>query len=351
MKLLSSLSLFPLLLVSCSGSGGTGSAQRVRVTRGAIVRNATAVGRIEVVHEVPVKSLTGGILTKLFVKLGQHVEEGTPLAEVRPVLTERSIVAAERAIEFARKGEEAANEYLTGAHVASWMTRMVMGGKTIQRMHENAVLARTTAEEQLKLLKEGTATVENRELDFIVRAPVSGNVLDIRQREGSPVVPSSSYGSGTVFMTLADMNRLIFRGTVDEIDVGRLEEGKTAQIAVGALPGTNITGKLVEIALKGFEQNNAVSFPVRIEVDVPAGVVMRSGYSAVARVEIDRRDDVLTLPERVVRFHEGEAFVQLPATSGARQEHEIQTGLSDGLTVEVVAGLTEGQEVLERAYD
>jgi HlyD family secretion protein len=324
--------------------------ERVRVVRGTVVRRATAVGRIEVEHEVSVNSQNGGILTKLFVRQGQKVEAGTPLADVRPVSTEQAILAAERRLEQAVKGEESAQEYLDGKHLASDFTRLMLGGKNIERMHENAVLSRKQAEEQLELLRNGTAKVDDRVVDFLVRAPVAGHVLEIKQREGSPVVPSSSYGFGTVFMTLADMSQMLFRGTIDEIDVGRLTEGMAAQIKVGALPGTVVNGKLVEIALKGQERNNAMVFDVLINIETPPKTILRSGYSAVAEIEIDKRTNVLTLPERVVEFRDGKAFVQVAAGGNGGVRHEISTGLSDGLTLEILGGLAESEEVLERIY-
>lgn len=328
-------------------TSGTTGFEKLRVARATVVRKATAVGRIEVEHEVPVNSLTGGILTKLFVKPGQKVEAGTPLAEVRPISTEQAILAAERNLDQAIQGEESAEEYLEKKHIASTFTRYLLGEKNIDRMHENAVLSRKQAEERLELLKSGKTIVNNRIVDFIVRAPVAGTVLEIKQREGTPVVPASTYGFGTVFITLADMNQLLFRGTVDEIDVGRLSEGMPARIRIGALPETQVSGKITEIALKGLERNNAMVFDVLIQLDAPTKTVLRSGYSAVADVEIERRTDVPSLPERLVEFRGGKSFVLAPDDHGGSTRKEVVTGLSDGLIVEIVSGLSEGEEVLE----
>ena len=329
-------------------SRGMSGFEKSRVTRTTVIRKATAVGRIEVEHEVPVNSLTGGILTKLFVRPGEKVEAGTPLAEVRPVLTEQAVLAAERGLEQAVKGEESAEEYLDRKHLASTFTRYLLGEKNIERMHENAVLSRKQAEEHLELLKNGKTTVDNRVVDFLVRAPVAGTVLEIKQREGTPVVPASTYGFGTVFITLADMSQLLFRGTVDEIDVGRLSEGMAALIKIGALPGMAVRGKILEIALKGLERNNAMVFDVLIQLEAPPQTVLRSGYSAVADIEIERHTDVLTLPERLVEFRGGKACVLVPDGHGGSAQKEITTGLSDGLTVEIAGGLSEDDIVLER---
>jgi HlyD family secretion protein len=332
-------------------SGKPKAAGRERVARGTVSRKAIAVGRIEVPFEVPVNSPTGGILTKLFVVLGERVEKGQPLAEVRPIVTEGQLLQAELALEQARRGEESAREYLEGQHLASGAMRLMLGKKNIERMYRTAQEGRRTAEENLEMLRKGEVDVGGRKVDSIIRAPVAGHVIEIRQREGAPVVPSSTYGTGSMFLTLADLGQLIFRGTVDEIDVGRLKEGMAARLKVGALPGTVLDGKLVEIGLKAGERNNAVVFDVRIALDGPPPAVLRSGYAAVADIEVERREGVLVLPERLVEFRGGRSFVGIPDGRGGRAEKEVRTGLGDGLVVEVLDGLAEGDEVVEKAVE
>lgn len=332
---------------------GQESLAEVTVSRGDIVRRATAVGRIEVEHVIPVNSRNGGILTRLFVTLGQPVKAGDPLAEVRPLPTTLSLLQAERALELAREAEKSAQEYVDGEHLASLATRLFTGEKSIERMHKSAVLNRRHAEENLKLLKEGKAVVDNRELDYTIRAPVDGHVIAIRNREGAPVTPASMYGTGTELMALADLDDMLFRGTVNEIDVGRLKVGMPVKIKVGALPGQAFQGKLTEIALTSEYRNNAVLFPVRIALEKPADaeVMLRSGFSAVAEIEVVRREQVLSLPERVVDFRRGKAFVSVPGGDGRRLEREVKVGLSDGMTVEILSGVSEGDTVMERTYE
>ena len=147
---------------------------------------------------------------------------------------------------------------------------------------------------------------------------------------------------------MADLDRPVFRGTVDEIDVGRLVEGMDARITIGAKPDQVLSGKLTEIALKAQTINNAVQFEVEMDVEVPSEMVIRSGYSAVARIQIQRVDDVLVLPERVVDFRDGQAYILKRDEQGNAKEVKIQTGLSDGLSIEVKSGLSQGDSVLER---
>ena len=312
------------------------------------MRKATAVGRIEAPYEVPVNSLTGGILTRLFVSLGQRVEPGQPLAEIRPLPTQRDLLEAERALEQATIGEESAREYVEGRHLAAYLTRFMFGENYTRRLEQSASLTRRDAEQRLELLRTGEAEDGDRHLDYIVRAPVAGQVIEIRHRVGAPIVPSSVYGTGSEFMTLADLDALVFRGTVDEIDAGRLRPGMAARITVGALPETPISANLTEIGLKSTERGNATVFNVLMALDIPAGLLLRSGFSAVAEIEVDRRDAVLVLPERLIDFRGGKAFVVVGDAKGGASEKEISTGLSDGLTVEITGGLAEGEKVQER---
>jgi HlyD family secretion protein len=169
---------------------------------------------------------------------------------------------------------------------------------------------------------------------------------------GDPVVPLTSYQAGTDLASIADMRELIFRGTVDEIDVGKLKEGLPARLKVGALPDKEVLGKLTRIAPQAIEKDNAKLFEVEIELDPGQEVVLRAGYSANADLVIREKKDILLVPERLVTFEDGgkKAFVEVPGDKPGAEPRkvEIATGLSDGLNLEVVSGLEPGTKVIER---
>ncbi|NQU47180.1 MAG: HlyD family efflux transporter periplasmic adaptor subunit [Planctomycetes bacterium] len=322
--------------------------QMVTVQRGSISVDAVAVGRVEALFEVPVKSTAGGVLTRRFVALGQHVKKGQPIGEVRPVLTDLQRLRAERALLGAKESEEGVVEMRQGQNLAGWALRMLQGGNSLDRMQRGVARARSDAEEQLELLLNGEALIDGKVIDYLVRAPIEGHVIVLDLEQGEPVVPSSSFGSGTELCVLADMDHPIFRGTVDEIDVGRLVEGMAAEIVIGARPDEVLHGKLTQIALKAQNVNNAVQFEVRIAVQPPENLVLRSGYSAVARIRLQQAQDVMILPERVVDFRAGKAYIIQFDEMGQPQEMEIQVGLSDGMSVEIVSGVEVGDFVAER---
>lgn len=151
---------------------------------------------------------------------------------------------------------------------------------------------------------------------------------------GDPLVPLTSYQAGTELMKLADMENLVFKGTVDEIDVGKLEEGMPAKIKVGALPDVSLYGKLLKISPQSRKVENAIVFDVEVAVFKRPGVTLRSGYSANAEIIVKKKEDVLTIPERVVEFRGDSTFVRALGPGGVPVEKRIKIGLSDGMNRE-----------------
>ncbi|MHC4838552.1 MAG: efflux RND transporter periplasmic adaptor subunit, partial [Planctomycetota bacterium] len=171
-------------------------------------------GQVEAAFAVPVKSANAGVVTRRFVELGQRVVEGDPLFEVRPVLTDLQRLQAERALLEAREAEEGVQELTKGETLAGVTMRLFQGEGNAERMARASERARSDAEEQLELLLNGSAEIDGKVIDYLVRAPIDGHVVALDLEVGEPVVPSSSYGSGTELLTLADLAHPVFRGTV-----------------------------------------------------------------------------------------------------------------------------------------
>jgi HlyD family secretion protein len=354
-------SILVLLVLVCVVGGGylllggdTGGATAqppVTVQRDTIVKTAVATGRIEPEHEVTVRSQFSGLIGERFVKLGDTVQPGHPLVDVRQETTRLSIISARRAIESARLSEEAAEEFLRGEHLQSSLLRLMQGEKEIERMLARARLGRRQAEEQLEFLENGQLRIGDEVVDTIVRAPVGGCVIHLASTPGQRVVPVGSYQEPTKVAIIADMDHLEFRGSVDEIDVGKLHVGMRAEVRVGALPGVTLEGTVQEVGLKARVEDQATLFDVWLEIAGRHGQTIRAGYSATARIFIEQRENVLVLPERVVEFRDDEALVRVSGPGDTPVERKIEVGLSDGLLIEVVDGLAEGDLVLEREYE
>jgi HlyD family secretion protein len=216
--------------------------------------------------------------------------------------------------------------------------------------YELASVALRKAQQDRELTRRGRLSSSGQE--SIIRAPAGGTILSRAVNEGDPIVPLTSFQPGTEMATVADMSDLVFKGTVDEIDVGKLSVGMQARIKVGALPTDVVTGRVARIAPQAQQKEGATLFDVEIELDPGQKITLRAGYSANADVIIREKKDVLVLPERLVKFEDGgkKTFVELPSSDPKAEPKkvEIKTGISDGLNVEIVSGLKKGDKVVER---
>jgi HlyD family secretion protein len=335
---------------SFGGGNGDDGGRTVEVRRGTIVDKALAVGRIEPDVEISVKSQISGVVKRRFAEVGDHVRAGQPLLEIQPNPTPLELVEARRELEL-REIElgniQKERDRLSALRENDFVSQQEF--ETVDRQFEQARTQQLMARERLALLEQGKVVVAGQaDIETVVKSPITGFILEKTVDIGDPVVPLTSFQEGTVLMTMAEMDELIFRGTVDEIDVGRLEEGMPATIKIGALPDARVDGVVEKISLKGQEQDNATVFPVEIAVLPAEGVTLRAGYSANADVIIEKREDVLVIPERLITYAADTARVTVGAGGEATEERIIATGLSDGIDIEVVEGLDEGEVVFEK---
>lgn len=343
-----------LVVYSQKASAKQEGLKTVEIVRGTIVDKALAVGQIVPDQEIQVKSQISGIVKQAFVEVGDRVEAGQPLFAITPDPTPLELAEAERAVELAQNASDKAQQDLERSR--SLFTGGIVAKDQFdarEKEFERTNISLEQAKDRLKLLKEGRIekTRERSGVDSIIRASTSGTVLERKVNPGDPVVPLTTFQEGTVMMTLADMSTLEFRGTVDEIDVGKLHEGMPVRIQIGALPGSEVPATLTRIAPKAREKEGATVFDVEAHIDTTAAnVTLRAGYSANGNVIIQEKKDILIVPERLVTLTDGKASVELPGATPEAEpiKKEIEVGLSDGLNMEVVSGLTEKDLVVQR---
>jgi HlyD family secretion protein len=342
------LVIFFALLYPGEQSGQNGP-RTVTVTRETIIDKALAVGSIEPINEIEVKSKVSGVVRRMFVEVGDMVSAGDPLVEIKPDPTPLELAQAKRDVEMASIELETLEKELERKE------RLREEGfisdqeyEILKRQYEEAKLRRQIAREKLDLIEQGKVRIAETNIETVVKAPLTGFILEKAVNLGDPVVPLTSYQPGTPLLRMADMSDLIFKGTVDEIDVGKIRDGMPCEIQIGALPGKTILGEVSLISLKARKDDRTTVFPVEITISDRKNTVLRAGYSANANIIIAKRDSVLAIPERVVTFRNDSAFVNLPAGEGTSEERHIETGLSDAIMIEVKDGLQEGEEVLEK---
>ena len=322
----------------------------VAVSRGDIQEKALAVGTIEPEKGTVVKSTIPGIVSEVLFKVGDSVKAGAPLFKISPNPTPLEYVEARRSMEVA--------ELTMKKLKADWERQMEMFKQSLisksemdafENSFQEASLRCKSAGERLELLEKGRISMSNREINSIIKSPATGIILSQSVFLGDPVVPLTNYQPGTELCSLADMASLRFKGTVDEIDVGKIITGMEAEIQIGALPDTKISGRVTLIYPKAKKEGNATLFDIEISISQAAGTTLRAGFSATASIRIRERKQVLILPERLVIFENGKRFVEIPQGRGQQTKKvEVQTGLSDGLNIEILSGVKEGDKVVER---
>ncbi len=320
----------------------------VAAVRGDIREKALAVGTIEPEQEIKVKSTIPGIVAEVLFKVGDAVKAGAPLFKISPNPTPIEYVESRRSMELAEVTMQKLKRDWTRQlelYKADLVSKSEMDAT--EGLYREAELRHKTASERLELLEKGRIRMSNRDIDSLVKSPISGIVLSQSVFQGDPVVPLTNFQPGTELCSLADMASLLFKGTVDEIDVGKIGDGMAAEIQIGALPDSKIAGRVDRIFPKAKKEGNATLFDIWIQLEDPSGATLRAGFSATASIQIRERKDIVLVPERLVLFEDGKRFVEVSDGETTRKV-EIQTGLSDGLNIEVLEGLKEGDKIVER---
>jgi len=325
----------------------------VEAKLGSITEKALAVGRIEPRDKFQVKSKISGIVRRCYVEVGDVVKAGDSLFEIAPDPTPQELLNVDHQVRSAQASYAKAKADYERGKALNQQGLLSKGDlDALAEQFQLAEVSLAQARDNRQLTRVGRVTGGDTDVEAIIRAPASGTVLSRAVNPGDPVVPLTSYQPGTELATVADMSDLIFRGTVDEIDVGKIAVGLPCRIKVGALPSDEVTGSVSRIAPQARKEEGATLFDVEVELDPGQNVVLRAGYSANADVVIREKNDIVIIPERLVLFEDDGAktFVELPAEQedAPPKKVPVELGLSDGLNVEIVSGLKAGDQVVQR---
>lgn len=342
-------------------------APTVTVTRGSVTEYVQAIGHIKPSHSSTVKSAVDGTVGEIYHYEGEYVTKGELLLKVKPEPEPSSYAETyenlQEAIAVEKSAKDSLNRYKS-ALASGLITKNYTDYINAQQSYATAHEQRLLAEQKLALLDKGTTKVGKKNIANTVLSPINGYILTRNVDIGDPVISLSSAQASTALFTMADMNDIMFEGSVDEMDVAKIRLHMPGTITVGADPTTKISGELTKIDLQS-EQENAntgsespdsnlpfdVSFRTQItNLQFPKGYMFRSGYSATADIKISEVKNVLTLPERVLHFKGNQVYVLLPPEkSGEKPKTKTVTlGLTDGLVAEIKSGLREGEKVLDK---
>ena len=203
---------------------------------------------------------------------------------------------------------------------------------------------RMWADDRIHLTTEGHARVAQA-ATTIVRSTNGGMVLDVPVEVGNSVIQANNFNEGTTIASIADMGDMIFEGKVDESEVGKIRPGMALVLTIGALPDKKIDATLEHIAPKGVEEEGAIQFEIRAAVKPQADLFLRANYSANADIVLDKREQVLAIDEGLLQFDGDKPYVEVETAPQVFERRDVVTGLSDGLKIEIVSGLTESDKI------
>lgn len=355
-----------------------------------ISKKIVASGTINPRQEINIKPQVSGVIDELFIVAGEIVEKGKQLARIKLVPSQVNINQAQTQVELAKlrfddakrelkrqqqvntsqldietaranyenaKTEEARqrslyeggviseqqyNQYKLELELSqtSFENAKIVSSNNLSQYENRVDIAEQeliSATANLRLLKEGVDQ-NSKQVANIVSSTVSGMILDVPVEEGSSVIERNNFNEGTTIATVANMNTLVFEGTVDEADVGSIVEGMPIILKIGAIPDKEFNAVLEFISPKGVKEEGTIKFEVRAAVSQTADNFLRAGYSANGDIVIYKKDNVLAIKERDIIYDKDETFVEVKNGDGF-DKIKVETGISDGINTEIVSGL------------
>lgn len=327
-----------------------------------IVKKTVATGNIVPKEEVFIKPNISGIIHEIFVVAGDVVVAGDLIAKVKVVPNINSLNSAKNNINSAKTQVETARLALE-SQKSIYLRQKELFDKAVvsanefdqallsynqaqQRYNQENVLL-TAAQQTFDIVKTGTAKGLGAAANTEIRATVSGMILDIPVKVGNQVIESNNFNDGTTIATIADVEQMIFEGKVDESEVGKITENLPLEITVGAIENKKFNAVLDFIAPKGVSENGAIQFEIKGTLNNQNATFIRAGLSANASIILARAENVLSIKEALVQYDPKtkKPFVEIATGAQEFQRKEISLGVSDGLYVEVLEGVTQQDNV------
>lgn len=317
--------------------------------RSTIEAKSVATGNVEPRYEVQIKPQISGIIAELRKEAGQMVQAGDIIATIKVIPEMVQLNSAESRVNLAEISLKQVEE--TYKRDEQLFRKGVIAKEDYEASKANylkAVEERDNAQSALEIIRDGIAKNSNVSSTTQIRSTITGMILDIPVKVGNSVIQANNFNDGTTIATVADMGDMIFKGNVDETEIGRIREGMPIKLTIGAMEGRTFDALLEYVSPKGVEKNGAIQFEVKAAVKIPADAFIRAGYSANAEMVLQRAEQVLTVPESTIEFQGDSAFVQRVTQEQPEQRferHPVQVGLSDGINIEIKEGLTADDKV------
>lgn len=315
-----------------------------------ISRKTIATGKIEPRNEVEIKPQISGIISEIYFEAGAMVKKDDVIALVKVIPEMSQLNAAESNLNLAKiELDQAQVDYDRAKRLYD---KKVLSTEEFEKetvSYKKAKENYDNANSNLQIVRDGIIKKEGQYSNTQIRATISGMILDVPVKVGNSVILSNTFNDGTTICTIADMSDMIFNGSIDESEVGNIHSGMPIELTIGAMQNTKLNAVLEYVSPKGTETNGTVMFEIKAAVDLPDTVLLRAGYSANAEIILSQRSNVLSIPEYTVEMNGDSSFVYLLDTVNTKEQTfnrvAIQTGLSDGINIEVTGGIDENAKL------
>ncbi|GLR74269.1 membrane protein [Aliivibrio sifiae] len=359
-----------LLSTSIAGAGYYFSTQAavqnealpfVVASLGSVEKKAVAVGHVVPAHSISIKSQIDGIVGEIYHQVGEVVTANTPLIKVRPnptpaalMLANTDLMQSEATLESAQKKLENLNQLIEQNIIPKNYGEYIQAKSDVKSSKADVQQKR----QNLDLIRSGESSVGNSKLNSTIVAPINGTILNLKVEIGEPIISTVSNQEATEMMSIADMSDIIFKGSVSEHDAAQLTVGTPVTVILAPYPDIVMSGELSKVAVQSetlnlTTTNSSQSFDNGFQVEVgqiqfPKNITIRSGFSATAQIILQQSINVITIPERSLQFNgdEPEVWV-IDESENGYSPKAVTLGLSDGVMVEVLSGLAEGEEIVD----
>jgi HlyD family secretion protein len=307
-----------------------------------IEKKTVATGKVIPEDEVEIKPQISGIIDKIYMEEGEDVKSGDLIAVIKVVPNEQALNSSRGRVRNAEialnniKIEYDRNKALFDKGVISSQNFL-----NLQLQYDQAIQELDNARADYQIIRIGSAGGSSQ-ANTNIRATVNGTILEIPVEEGDQVIQSNNFNDGTTIATIADLSKMIFEGKVDEGEVGKLQLGMPLEISLGAIEDQKLEAKLKFIAPKGIEEAGAVQFKIEGDVEINDSIFVRAGYSANASLVLEKKDSIMVIPEALLQFDKenDKPYVEILVGDQKFERRDVEIGISDGVNVEIVSGLT-----------
>jgi len=313
-----------------------------------VIQKTVATGSVVPRQEIEIKPQVSGIIDEIYVEAGDRIDKGQVIAKIKIIPDMVNLNAAESRLKRAEIDfQDAKIDYERQQKLFDTDVISYEEFKKAKVAYDQSKEEFSSADNNLELIKNGVTKMAQTATNTLVRSTITGTVLDVPVKVGNSVIQSNTFNDGTTIAIVADMKDMIFEGKVDETEVGKIKEGMLIELEIGAIEKDKFEAILKYISPKGVEENGAIQFEIKADVSLKENQFIRAGYSANANIVLERKDSVMVIPEGMLQFKNDSAFVEVLANEAELiyEKRNVKTGISDGINIEIVEGLTKDDKV------